>query len=64
MTTRSDATSNLSSSGSLSMATIEAGAVAMNVTFSRPIASSAARAENRSSSTARAPAMMVCIRQM
>jgi len=58
MTTRSEPRSKRPSSGSLSMAMIDAGALGMNVTRSRSIRVSAARALNRSSNTQRAPTMM------
>ena len=57
MTTRSEERSSRPSSGSFSIAMIEAGAVGMYVTRSRSISSSAARALNWSRSTARAPAI-------
>ena len=44
MTTRSEERSKRSSSGSLSIEMMDAGAVGMNVTRSRSISSSAARA--------------------
>ena len=60
MTTRSEERSKRASSGSFSIAMMDAGALGMNVTRSRSIASSAARPLKRSSRTARAPAMMDC----